>query len=188
MRSPGEELDLIRRLANGDEGALAHLYDRFSRPIYSMVLKMLGNERDAEEIVQDVFISLWKNAQTFDSAISSPFTWLAAVARNKTIDRIRSSQRRIPPPPAAEPDSAHEPAAATASPAEESAANDRARVIAEWIGELPQNQREAIELAFFEGLTHPEIAERLRETIGTVKSRIRLGMDKLRGRMKGGLE
>ncbi len=178
----------MRRLATGDDRALAALYDRFARPIYSMVLKMVRNERDAEEIVQDVFISLWKNSRNFDGEISSPFTWLCTIARNKTIDRIRSAQRRIPAPLPDEPGEANQRTDSAPNPADETAARDRASIIAAWIGELPANQREALELAFFEGLTHPEIAERLNDTIGTVKSRIRLGMDKLRSKMKGGFE
>ncbi|MGC1481089.1 MAG: sigma-70 family RNA polymerase sigma factor [Chthoniobacterales bacterium] len=187
MHGDPQDQELIRRLANGDETAVGELYDRFSRPLYSMVHRILRNPADAEEIVQDVFVSLWKNADTFDGNRSSPFTWLVTIARNKSIDRLRRSQRRLPeangtadPLPSRQ---ATDPAADASAATEQS---ERTNILAVWVNELPANQREAVALAFFDGLSHPQIAERLNESIGTVKSRIRLGIEKLR-RKKGGI-
>lgn len=188
MSSAADESQLLTRIGRGDESALAALYDRFSRPIYSMVLRITYNERDAEEIVQDVFLTVWRTAATFDAQRASAFTWLTTVARNKAIDRIRASQRRIPPPPSTETNSGNEAVDPSANPADEVSQADRSESLSLIVRTLPTNQRQAIELAFFDGLTHPEIAERLGETIGTVKSRIRLGMDKLRIKLKGARE
>jgi RNA polymerase sigma-70 factor (ECF subfamily) len=185
MDGTNDELDLIKRLAAGDEAALGELYDRFARPLYSMVHRILHNPADAEEIVQDVFVSLWKNAETFDGRRSSPFTWLVTIARNKSIDRLRRTQRRLPEAPgSAEPNPATEPVDETLDAAE-TAGNERAAIVAQWVGELPENQREAVSLAFFDGLTHPQIAERLHASVGTIKSRIRLGIAKLRRKIGG---
>ncbi len=186
MDSDPDESELIRRLADGDESAVADLYDRFARPLYSMVHRILHNPADAEEIVQDVFVSLWKNADTFDARRSSPFTWLVTIARNKSIDRLRRTQRRLPEAPgSAEPNPALEPIDESRDAAATTAGNERAEIVSQWVAELPENQREAVGLAFFDGLTHPQIAERLHESVGTVKSRIRLGIEKLRRKTGG---
>ena len=182
-----EEENCIRRMANGEEPALGELYDRMSGLLYGLVLRIIRSEREAEEIVQDVFVAAWRNARTFDGALASPATWLTTMARNKAIDRLRAHRRRIPAPPA-EPDHIPEAADPSADPARSAQINDRRDRFAGWMKELPPNQRQAVELAFYDGLTHPEIASRLGETIGTVKSRIRLGLDRLRQKLKGGIE
>lgn len=178
---------LLHRIAEGDEEALAALYDACGGLIYSLARRVLNSDREAEEITQDVFVAAWRNARTFDPARSSATTWLTALTRNKAIDRLRTARRRLPAAPA---DAADLPETADPAPtaAELAARGDRAMRISAWIAELPPNQREAVELAFFEGLTHPEIASRLGETIGTIKSRIRLGLERLRHKMKGGVE
>ncbi len=188
MHGTPDEIALIDRLADGDEAAVGELYDRFARPLYSMVHRILPNASDAEEIVQDVFVSLWKNADTFDGRRSSPFTWLVTIARNKAIDRLRRTQRRLPEAIGpADPNPAREQIDPSNDAATDTAQNERADIISAWVTDLPTNQREAISLAFFDGLSHPQIAERLNESIGTVKSRIRLGIEKLR-RKTGGIE
>ncbi len=186
MDGDNDELESIKRLADGDESAVSDLYDRFARPLYSMVHRILRNPADAEEVVQDVFVSLWKNADTFDGRRSSPFTWLVTIARNKSIDRLRRTQRRLPESlGSAEPNPASEPVDETLDAAAETVGNERAAIVSQWVGELPHNQREAVSLAFFDGLTHPQIAERLHESVGTIKSRIRLGIAKLRRKTGG---
>ncbi len=188
MNGSPDELALISRLADGDESAVGELYDRFARPLYSMVHRILPNSSDAEEIVQDVFVSLWKNADTFDSRRSSPFTWLVTIARNKAIDRIRHTKRRLPEAlGSTDTESSREQIDPANDAADDTDQNERADIISAWVTELPSNQREAISLAFFDGLSHPQIAEHLHESIGTIKSRIRLGIEKLR-RKTGGIE
>ncbi|MDD5199904.1 MAG: sigma-70 family RNA polymerase sigma factor [Terrimicrobiaceae bacterium] len=179
--------ECMRRIANGNEDALGALYDQFGGLLFGLARRITGNEREAEEIVQDVFVTVWRNARTFDGTRSSPATWLTALARNKSIDRLRTSRRRLPAPPP-DPESVPEMRDPLPDPSQAALAGDRAARIAACLGELPPNQRQAVELAFFDGLTHPEIATRLNETIGTVKSRIRLGLDRLRQKVKGGLE
>jgi RNA polymerase sigma-70 factor, ECF subfamily len=182
-----DEEHYIRRMAAGEESALGELYDRLGGLLFSLAHRILRNPREAEEIVQDVFVSAWRNARTFDPARASATTWLTVMTRNKAIDRLRSLRRRLPESPA-EPENFPEPRDESADPALTAQTHDRRTRIAATLSELPPNQRQAVELAFFEGLTHPEIASRLGETMGTVKSRIRLGLDRLRQKMKGGFE
>jgi RNA polymerase sigma-70 factor (ECF subfamily) len=177
----------MQRIANGEEAALGELYDQLGGLLFSLARRVTGNDREAEEIVQDVFVTAWRNARTFDAHRASVTTWLTTLARNKAIDRLRAARRRLP---AAAQDTeflpeTHDPAP---TPAENAQSDDRRDRVAAWMSQLPANQRQAVELAFFDGLTHPEIATRLNETIGTVKSRIRLGLDRLRQKMKGGAE
>lgn len=176
----------MRRIAEGDEAALGALYDRYANPLYAMVSRIVGNQQDAEEVLHDTFLSIWKRAASFETTRARVFTWICAIARNKAIDRIRSIHRRIPTAPATEPSPARQEVDPGASPSERSASAERRRIVSDWVKTLPDHQREAIELAFFAGLTHPEIASRLGESMGTVKSRIRLGMEKLRALQKGG--
>jgi RNA polymerase sigma-70 factor (ECF subfamily) len=182
-----DEENCIRRMAAGEETALGDLYDRLGGLLYSLARRILRSDREAEEIVQDVFVSAWRNARGFDPVRASVTTWLTTMARNKAIDRLRANRRRIPAAPA---DTEHLPEMRdqAADPSQAAQQGDRRGRLAGWIQELPANQRQAVELAFFEGLTHPEIAAHLGETIGTVKSRIRLGLDRLRQKLKGGLE
>jgi len=179
--------ECLHRIADGDENALGALYDQLGGLLFSLARRITGNDREAEEIVQDVFVSAWRNARAFDARRASPTTWLVTMTRNKAIDRLRASRRRLS---AAPQDAEFMPEVVdpTPDPAQAAQSDDRAARIAGWMRDLPPNQRQAVELAFFDGLTHPEIAARLGETIGTVKSRIRLGLDRLRQKMKGGLE
>lgn len=176
--------ECLQRIAKGEEAALGELYDQLGGLLFSLARRVTGNDREAEEIVQDVFVTVWRNAGTFDAKRASPTTWLTTLARNKAIDRLRASRRRLP----AAPNDAEfmpETRDLAPDPAQNAASDDRRERVAGWLNELPPNQRQAVELAFFDGLTHPEIAARLSETIGTVKSRIRLGLDRLRQKMKG---
>jgi RNA polymerase sigma-70 factor (ECF subfamily) len=182
-----DEDQCIRRMAAGEERALGELYDRTGGLVYSLVHRILRDDRETEEVVQDAFVSAWRNAASFDPARAGAATWLATMARRKAIDRLRANNRRLPAAPA-EPDGRPEPRDEAPDPARAAQLGDRHARISAWIRELPPNQRQAVELAFFDGLTHPEIATRLGETIGTVKSRIRLGLDRLRQKLKGGLE
>ncbi len=182
-----DEENCIRRMVAGEENALGDLYDRLGGLLYSLARRILGSDREAEEIVQDVFVSAWRHARGFDPARASATTWLTTMARNKAIDRLRANRRRIPSPPP-EPEHVPEMRDGAPDPSERAQQDDRRKRISGWVAELPPNQREAVELAFFEGLTHPEIAARLGETIGTVKSRVRLGLDRLRQKCQGGLE
>lgn len=186
MQSSVNESQLLARIGQGDEGALGDLYDRYSRPVYSMVLRMTQSETEAEEIVQDVFLTVWRTAGSFDAKRAKVFTWITTVARNKAIDRIRSLRRRLQVSALPNGSDLVEGVDDSADPLGNAILGDESLRLSHMVNELPVNQCQAIQLAFFEGLTHPEIANRLGDTIGTVKARIRLGMEKLREKVKGG--
>jgi len=173
--------DLIRRMSGGDKAACAELYDRFSRPLYSVALRILNNQSEAEDVIQDVFVALWEKAPSFDVARGSAFAWAITLTRNRSIDRLRTSRRRsnllnesfpddLPGSgPVPDPDSAYG-----------LIYKENSLAVRTALATLPREQLHALELAFFGGLTQQEIATRLSEPIGTVKARIRRGLLKLR--------
>jgi RNA polymerase sigma-70 factor (ECF subfamily) len=173
------QVELMHRIAVQDREALSQFYDQTARPLFSIACKMLGNTADAEEAVQDVFVQIWTKAGMFDATKGQPFHWVLALTRNRCIDGLRARQRRsrimADTSGEVEADHAIEPASVEAP----IMANDAA-VIQSVVNKLPKSQRQAIEMAFFRGLTHQEIAELLGEPLGTVKARIRRGMLKLR--------
>lgn len=174
-----EDLAAIRRVARGDADALAFLYDRHSRIIYSLAFRIVGDPPEAEEIVQDVFAQAWRQAERYDTSRGVVVAWLLMIARSRAIDRIRS-RRGLP---ALAPDG-EKGLASMADPAEgpelQTLSTEQVRNLKRALDTLPLQQRMAIQLAFYEGLTHVEIAERLEEPLGTVKTRIRLGLLKLK--------
>jgi RNA polymerase sigma-70 factor (ECF subfamily) len=171
--------DTIRRVARGDGDALATLYDRHSRVVYSLALRVLGDTREAEEVVQDVFAQAWRQAGRYDTSRGAVVAWLLVMTRSRAIDRLRA--RRGLQPLAGDGEQAlgvlSDPAGGPEREALSAEARSRVR---EALDQLPLVQRLAIELAFFEGLTHVEIAERLEIPLGTIKTRIRLGLMKLK--------
>lgn len=179
--SSAEELAWFEQLAARDQGALAAIYDRYGRVVYSLASRMLSDPREIEEVTQDVFLSIWRSPSAYRPQLSSPLTWLAALTRNKCIDRLRKSGRRIPAPPD-DPESAavFTDESRSSNPFLMAALQDLSRQVRDCLGRLSGDQRKAVELAYFECLTHSEIAERLAEPSGTVKSRLRLAMGKLR--------
>ena len=175
--SPGWE-ELVRGCAKGDSTALSALYDQTSSLVYGVALRVLANPADAEEITIDVYTQVWRTAANFENTRGSVTAWLIMLARSRAIDRIRSRatrMRRETPvvEAAAIPDAGDNPEAVT------EAGQRQARVRAAMAG-LPQDQRKVVELAFFSGLSHAELAERLQLPLGTVKTRIRSSMMKLR--------
>lgn len=179
---PWSDVDLVRAMAHGDERAATLLYDRTSAVLYGLALRVTGQQADAEEVVLDAFAQAWRDAARFDPARASVIAWLTMMVRSRALDLIRGRQRRARVTESA----GQEPGDAVAMsqpPLEVDVAiehAERAHAVTSALDTLPTPQREAIELAFFEGLTHPEVADRLREPLGTVKTRIRLGMQKLR--------
>jgi RNA polymerase sigma-70 factor, ECF subfamily len=177
------DLSAIARMAGGDQTALAELYDRHSRQVYSIAVRILQNPADAEDVVQDVFSQAWRHASRYDVARGAVGAWLLTVARSRAIDRLRA--RRVRPDLAA-------PGKIVRDVLDPALLQDAQLLTAEQVerlrgalGELPMPQRTALELAYYEGLTHKEIAERLQEPLGTVKTRIRLAMLKLRDTLAG---
>jgi RNA polymerase sigma-70 factor (ECF subfamily) len=170
------DLPLLRAVAGGDEDALAALYDRYRLILYGFILRILHSRAEAEDVLQDVFIQVWRRAGDFDESRGRPFTWLVTLARSRAIDRLRSlsSRERTATEAAREvPDSI--------SDAEDDAArSEQSRMVRRALAELNEEQRRALVLAYFEGLTQSEIAERLGAPLGTVKTRMRSGMIRLR--------
>jgi len=173
----------LERLARRDESALAELYDRHARLIYSLALRILRDQGDAEDVVQEVFAQVWDQAGRYDQARGNVAGWLVMLARSRAIDRLRRRQSR-PETPNVEPDALEIPDA-TPLADDQLLASSRAVAVRAAMDGLPLLQRIAIELAFYEGLTHVEIAERLEQPLGTVKTRIRQGLLALRGRLTG---
>lgn len=174
-----ERLALIRRIATGDQGALAELYDSTSRQVYGLVLRILSDTGAAEEVTLEVFTQVWKRADSYDLSRGTPTAWLCTMARSRAIDRLRSGaqeRRRAEPL-----ESVSATAASDSVDPETSAADAERRIrVRAALDSLPVEQREAIELAYFGGYSHSEIAEQLGHPLGTVKTRIRLAMVRLR--------
>lgn len=175
-----DDQSLIRLIARSQESALSELYDRYSRLIYSLALNAVGDPATAEEITQDVFIRIWDHAGTYQAEKSKVVTWIASITRYRSIDVIR--RRKIRP----ESQSVSweiEPSANEMNPinVEQTVEiSQERRRVRQAISVLPEEQRQALAYAYFQGYTHREIAEVLGEPLGTVKTRIRLAMQKLR--------
>lgn len=169
---------VVARMAGGDAGGLALLYDRYAKPVFSLARRILDDDTDAEEVVQDVFSQAWVQAGRYDPARGPVAAWLLMMTRSRAIDRRRARQAA----PTAEagrgglvdlPDAAPSPAARAMTA-------DQIARLRDALRGLPLTQRLAIEMAYYEGLTQSEIAERLEQPLGTVKTRIRLGLRRLR--------
>lgn len=176
-----EDAALLQRMARGDPSACAALYDRFSRPLYALALRILGEPADAEDVVQDVFLALWEKAATFEAQRGSAFGWAVTLTRNRAIDKLRTRRRRTQ---LLADSFAGDLPGASAPPAPDSLDNlstqETSTAVRAALASLPAEQVRALELAFFSGLTQQEIAARLSEPLGTVKARIRRGLFKLR--------
>jgi RNA polymerase sigma-70 factor (ECF subfamily) len=174
-----DDAQLIAQVAQGDRDAFALLYDRFATPLYSLALKMLANEAEAKDLLQEVFLSLWSKAPTFRAERGSAFAWMVAQMRNRAIDRIRSRRRRGELLDANATDL--EPSGSvTTSSAQNAETSERARELRSAMQQLSGEQRQVLRLAYFDGLTQVEIAEKLEEPLGTIKARAARGMARLR--------
>lgn len=177
--TPGDEV-LIAAVADGDETALGLLYDRYAKPVYSLAARITQDQGLAEEITQEVFLRLWRNAATFDVERGRFASWLLSVTHHLAVDQMRRRRAR-PQIVASTDDSPVLGLPDTRTDVEEEAwLQVRRDLIARALAELPAAQRRVIELAYFSGLTHVEIAALLGDPLGTVKTRMRLGLQKLR--------
>jgi RNA polymerase sigma-70 factor (ECF subfamily) len=166
------EASLVWAIRSGDESAMAALYDRYSSLVYAVALRVLGDTGAAEDVLQEVFMQLWRNPAAFDSSRGNLGAWLGVITRNRAIDGLR---RRRPETDIADVVVSVEPD--MAGDAERARAMETVRVA---LGGMPAPQRSALEMAYFEGLTHTEIATKTGEPLGTVKTRIRTGLQALR--------
>jgi RNA polymerase sigma-70 factor (ECF subfamily) len=178
--------EMLERIGRGDQSAFSALYDRLSRPLYSLALRMLGDAGDAQDALQDVFLQIWSRAATYNPEQSTVFSWTVLLTRSRVIDRLRARKRRLRVVDRAPGDEDANVADASTmeSGADNADKNDEAARVRSVLNNLPSQQREAIELAFFGDLTHHEIAARLGEPLGTIKARIRRGLLKLRERLR----
>jgi RNA polymerase sigma-70 factor (ECF subfamily) len=179
--SQAEDERSLQRVAAGDAGGLGALYDRHGRAVYSLALRILGDEGDAEEVAQDVFAQAWRRAGQYDQSRGTVAAWLLVMARTRAIDRFRA--RRVRPEGRVQDDAdltLQQLPATSPDAASEMMAAERGLRVRRALEDLPFLQRVAIELAYFEGLSQREIAERLEQPLGTVKTRMRLGLLKLR--------
>ena len=174
-----EDEALMLKVAQEDKAAFGELYDRFATPLYSLALKMLGCEAEAQDLLQEVFLSVWHKAPSYRVEKGSAFSWVVAQLRNRGIDRIRSKRRRGELLEAHAPDL--EPSgSAVNSSAQNAETSERAREVRAALQELSEEQREVLNLAYFEGLSQSEIAEELEEPLGTIKARAHRGLARLR--------
>ncbi len=166
------DLGLIAAIRSGDQGAIALLYDRYSSTVYSVALRILGEAGSAEDVLQEVFIGLWRSPGIFDSTRGNLGAWLAVIARNRAIDVLR---KRRP-----ESEFLEFAVAGKSNFADEVERSDAIGKVREALASMPPAQRSALEMAYFQGLSHTEIASTLGEPLGTIKTRIRSGLSALR--------
>lgn len=185
---------LLAEMVNGKPDAFAALYDRLSGPLFTLCLRMIGEAEEAEDVLQEAFLTIWRRAGTYDSARSSVFSWCVHLTRCKAIDHLRSRGRRLrvlgPAPISDENGSAPstafpEATAPTPSAADDADRHEQAARVRRVLGALPAEQSQVIEMAFFSDLTHHEISARLAQPLGTIKARIRRGLLKLRDGLRG---
>lgn len=173
--------ELLLKAASGNTAAFSDLYDRLSPVLFPLAMNMLRDVEQAEDLLQDVFLLIWDRANHYDPKLGTPLAWSVALTRNKAIDRIRANQRRRR---LAE-ELLEEQGGVMESPAELGiSGGETSQAVRKALQSLPKEQREAIELAFFKGLAHAEVAEALQAPLGTVKARIRRGMLQLREDLK----
>jgi RNA polymerase sigma-70 factor (ECF subfamily) len=174
---PTLAIHLIRQVANQDRDAFTQLYDRFSTLVFTLAMRMLKVRSDAEDLLQEVFVQVWRQAQNYNAERGSPEAWVINIARSRAIDKIRSIRRMEKSFVLTD-----DPARAESSDnVESSAAESEARLaMNSALANLPKTQRQVLELAYFDGLTQTEIADRLAEPLGTVKTRMRSGIQRLR--------
>ena len=163
-------------MARGDQTALAGIYDRYRLILFGLVMRILHDRAEAEDVLQETFLQVWRRAGDFDEARGRAFTWLVTIARSRALDRLRSSASRV----RVADEAAQMPHDEVGDAAEDAVRSEEGSVVRKALAELPIEQRRALFLAYFEGLTQTEIAARLGDPLGTVKTRMRSGMIKLR--------
>ena len=198
---PVRDQRLLAAVARGETEAFAALYDRLSGPLYTLCLRMTGEVQEAEDILQEACVTIWKRAASYDPERSSVFSWAVHLTRCKAIDHLRSRGRRlrvvVPAANGSEGDGAEYPTNRPASDAAGTAdggstasetldRNEQAARVRRVLSALPAEQSQVIQMAFFSDLSHHEISARLSQPLGTVKARIRRGLLKLRDGLKGG--
>ena len=172
---------LLARVVKGDQQAFSQLYDYSSTLLFTLAVRMLGNREEAAELLQDVYLEVWRKVSRYDVGRGTPIAWLITLTKSRAIDRLRArASRGYRAANSLEGGTATQVADPAPSPLETQADQELRTAIGAAVAGLPQSQQQAIELAYYEGLSHTEIATRLNQPLGTVKTRIKLGMSKLR--------
>jgi RNA polymerase sigma-70 factor (ECF subfamily) len=175
------DVELLKAIAARDEAALGQLYDRYRLILFGVLMRILNSREEAEDVLQEVFLQVWRRAADFDENRGRPFTWLVTLARSRGIDRLRSlaSRERVAIA------GANEASDETSDAATDAIRSEQRGVVNSALSQLPEEQRQPLMLAYFDGLTQSEIAMQLGAPLGTVKTRMRSGMMKLRELLSG---
>ena len=177
LRAEPDWNTLVQRAAVGDQTGLAELYDATSHLVFGLALRILGDRTEAEDAVVEVYAQAWRSAHSYDPHRGTPASWLLTLTRSRAIDMLRARRRERATDPI---ESAGAVQADTPTPEDATAEAERQHLVRRALQELNSEQRHAIELAYFAGLSHTEIAVQLGQPLGTIKTRIRLGMMRLR--------
>jgi RNA polymerase sigma-70 factor (ECF subfamily) len=185
-RDESLEIELLESTARGDRASFRSLYERYSGVLFSAAYQVLNDQAEVEDVMQDVFVQIWEKARLYDRGRGKPLTWALTLTRNKAIDRLRSTQRRHRLKDEVERETAvfEQSGSSANSAAPDSSdqvyAREKNQLVRNAVLKLSREQRQAIEMAFFGGLTQHQIAAELDQPLGTVKARIRRGMIKLK--------
>ncbi|WP_016952982.1 sigma-70 family RNA polymerase sigma factor [Anabaena sp. PCC 7108] len=174
-----DESTLLKRIVQQDHSALSQLYDRYAQIIYAIAFKSLGSVEESEEVVLDVFSQVWRIAEKYDANKARVDTWLLMMTRSRVLDRLRYLQRTAKTKIASV-NVEIQSAKVSVDPIEEVLISERRTLVIAALKQIPEEQRQVIELAYYHGLTHSQIAAQSGLSVGTVKTRIRLGLNKLR--------
>ena len=173
-----DDLALLVSISRGDRQAFSQFYDRFSRPIFTLAIAILHSQTEAEDALQEVMTKIWSKASSYNPGAGKPLSWVMTLTRNHAIDRLRSLKRNQEFKQEAQENEILKPVETNTR--EEAERRETGGIVRTILGKLPIEQRQAIELAYFRGLTHTEIATNLNQPIGTIKARIRRGMLRMR--------
>ena len=179
--SQTSDSELLRAISRGDEQALAAIYDRYRLILFGLILRIVHDRQEAEDVLQEAFLQVWRRAADFDESRGRVFTWLVTIARSRALDRLRTIGSRAK---LADEVLAHSPGDEAGDAAKDAVKSEQGTIVRRALAELPEEQRETLLLAYFEGLTQTEIAARLGDPLGTVKTRMRSGLSKLRQLLK----
>ena len=180
-RAQEDDVALLKAIAARNEAALAELYDRYRAILFGLLMRILNNREEAEDVLQEVFLQVWRKANDFDENRGRPFTWLVTLARSRGIDRLRTLAARDRVVEAG----AREVSEEVSDAATDAFKSEQRGLVTKALSQLPDEQKRPLMLAYFDGLTQSEIAARLGAPLGTVKTRMRTGLMNLRELLAG---
>lgn len=181
LAKDNDDVELIKAIAARDEVALAQLYDRYRVILFGLLMRILNNREEAEDVLQEVFLQVWRKAADFDENRGRPFTWLVTLGRSRGIDRLRTLAVRERVAEAG----AREAIEEVSDAASDAFRSEQRGLVNDALAQLPDEQKRPLMLAYFDGLTQSEIATRLGAPLGTIKTRMRTGLIKLREQLAG---